>query len=309
MKLSIVLPDASFREMFHTPIYLNSQKNVDRKDYEIIWMELYDKEIPILKEYKEKGILDKYIILRQPVEQYYKWPILLNEAILQSEGDILCIMDGDAICSPNFISSIISSFEQFKNITLYIDEVRHAHPEWCWPVVKEWDEIMQLFGTKNWQNWGGSNNTTGIGELLGKFETTFLDINMVPTGMYTRNYGACFSALKTNIIKIGGFEEHEGFNGMYSGSWEVGWRMLPFGFREYWHPTEFLIHPHHPLTDGWPVKNQAPTRPDGNIYMNSYATNRLIDSISSPPLTDEQRILKSLPLVENEKIRNLRLKH
>src|SRR3990167_10055458 len=110
MKLSIVLPDASYREMFHTPIYLNRQ-NANRKDYEIIWMELYDKETPILREYKEKGILEKYIILGQSILQYYKWPILLNEAILQSEGDILCVMDGDAICSPNFVSSIISSFE------------------------------------------------------------------------------------------------------------------------------------------------------------------------------------------------------
>ena len=306
MKLSIVLPDASYREMFHTPIYLNRQ-NANRKDYEIIWMELYDKETPILREYKEKGILEKYIILGQSILQYYKWPILLNEAILQSEGDILCVMDGDAICSPNFVSSIISSFEQYQKIILYIDEVRHAPPEWCWPTVKEWDEVMKLFGTKNWHNWGGCNNTTGIDELLGRYGNTFLDINNICPTMTNKNYGACFSALRTDLVKIGGFEEHEGFDGVYTGSWEAGWRLLSFGFREYWHPVEFLIHTHHPLTDGWPIRDRAPPRPDGFVYMNSYATNRLIDTINSPPLTDEQRRLKSLPWVENEKIKAVRL--
>lgn len=302
MKLSIVLPDASFREMFHTPIYLNRQ-NANRKDYEVIWMELYDKENPILKEYKDKGILDKYIILKQPISQYYKWPSLLNEAILQSEGDILCIMDGDAICSPNFVSSIISSFE-FKNIILYIDEVRHAPGEWCWPIVREWDRIVQDRRYVNWHNWD-NDRSTGVSELIGRYGNTFLDINNIIATITHKNYGACFSALKRDLVMVGGFEEHEGFNGAYTGSWEAGWRLLPFGFKEYWHPVEFLVHPYHPYTDGHEAK--FPPRPDGCVYMNSYATNRLIDTINSPPLTDEQRRLKSLPLAENEKIKAIRL--
>ena len=304
MKLSIALRDASFREMLHTPIYLNKQKNVNRKDYEIIWMELYDKETPMLKEYKDKGILDKYIILRQSRTQYIRLSLLYNEAILQSEGDIFCIMDGDAICSPNFVSSIISSFEQFKNIILYIDEVRHAPPEWCWPVVKEWDEIIRIRGYVNWHNWD-NDRSTGVSELIGRYGNTFLDINNICPTMTHKNYGACLSALKRDLVMVGGFEEHEGFDGVYTGPWEVGWRLLPFGFKEYWHPTEFLIHPYHPYTDGHEAK--FPPRPDGCVYMNPYATNRLIDSISSPPLTDEQRILKSLPWVENEKIKAARL--
>lgn len=289
MRLSIILADCSYREMFHTPIYLNRQNNVNRKDYEIIWMELYDKENPILKEYKEKGILDKYIIMRRPRTRYVQLPLLYNEAILQSNGDILCIMDGDAICSPNFVSSIISSFEQFEKIILYMDEFRHAPNKWCWPVVKEWDEIIQIRDTYSWDNWGNVR-TTDVNDLAVTRPTPFFDIYTAYKGMESRNYGACFSVLRKDIIKIGGFEEYEGYEGSFNGPFEAGWRLLPLGFREYWHPKEFILHSFHMGSDGYNSANIAPPRPEGYIYMNSYATRRLM----------------GLPWIENEKIRDLR---
>ena len=279
-KISVVLHDCGFREHFITPIYLNRQ-NIPRDDYEIVWVELYDKIKPELAEMKKQGIVDKVITLNQPRTTPYRRQLILNPAILESEGEIVCFMDADTLCLPTILSSIINAFEQFEKIVLYIDEVRHAVIEEIiamnYPVLK-----------------ATSKRTRGMKFLEDHMGTPFLKHNDIKNSdPYSRNYGACFSAFRKDLISIGGADETEEYDGAFGGPFEMGWRLLNRGFKEYWHPHEYIVHVWHPGTDGTDITNlPSKLNPDG--HMNLCAFRAL-----------EKRTV--YPIRENEKIKTLRL--
>ena len=68
--------------------------------------------------------------------------------------------------------------------------------------------------------------------------------------LHTRNYGSCMAALKEDLLKIGGADEHFDYLGYICGPHDMTYRLINAGVREVWHPSEFTYHTWHPNQGG-----------------------------------------------------------
>jgi hypothetical protein len=132
--LSIVLLDWSCRESFHIFDYLSSQ-TVNRKNFEILWIEYYDRraeaiETAITKKRSAEGHppVDKWIVLDMPRNLYYYKHLMYNVGIVASAGKIVTFCDSDAIVSDNFVTS--PKGQGLKNEPLELAVSGRDFPEW-----------------------------------------------------------------------------------------------------------------------------------------------------------------------------------
>ena len=261
MKLSIVLSDyGGVRENFHTPIFLNKQ-NFNRKDYEIIWVELYGKCQKKVIDYVEAGIIDKAYVMNTPAGGLQKRQLTYNAGLGQSQGDLVCFLDADVVCTVHFIERIMQSFQYDDNIIFFMDEIRHGLAENISYDVNI-DNFIFSESACNWINWDYAfKRTHGISHMLHQHVQPYLDRRQIRQDIESktmdRNYGACMVIKKSDAIAVKGFDESHKFDGLFGGPWEMGWRILNLNrhYREYWHPNEFILHIKHPGTDGTDDKN------------------------------------------------------
>ena len=237
-KVSVVLLDWSCRESFHVLNYLNNQF-VGRDNFEIIWIEYYNrvsKEIDeMLRESMAGGghpILDNWIIMNMPNDVYYHKHLMYNLGIAMARGEIVTIVDSDCMLKPSFISSIIKEFNNNPDIVLHFDEFRNTNRKFYPFNYPVFNEILED---------GCINNADGI--------TTGV-ANRQYDALHLPNYGACFSARRSDLISIGGADEHEDYLGHICGPYEMTFRLVNFGKKEIWSETEFIYHTWHPGTDG-----------------------------------------------------------
>ena len=104
--VSFILLDWQVREHFQALKWLNRQ-DVERGLYELIWVELHDRvaleameACDVVITCGQKGIYHKH-------KGY-------NVGLLQARGKIVNVCDSDAIFPPNFVRSVIESFEAEK---------------------------------------------------------------------------------------------------------------------------------------------------------------------------------------------------
>lgn len=276
--VSIVLLDWSVRESFHILHYLNNQ-TVSREQYEIIWIEYYDRRASQIEsklkrsiELNQHPILDKWIVMDTSRNIYYHKHLMYNVGIVVSSGHIIVICDSDAICTSTFIESVIKSFEKDSNIVLHLDEVRNTSKRFYpfnYPSIEE----ILAEGVINWC--GGKPRG-----IVDKSDPLHLP-----------NYGACMCALRDDLISIGGADEHLDYLGHICGPYEMTFRLVNAGKREVWHDKEWLYHVWHPGQDG-----------DANFSGPSDGFNM------STTALDVRKTRRIQPLVENPAINMLRLK-
>jgi hypothetical protein len=109
--------------------------------------------------------------------------------------------------------------------------------------------------------------------------------------LHTRNYGACMSALRGDLISIGGADEHVDYLGHICGPYEMTFRLVNARKQEMWHQEELLYHVWHPGQAG------------SNDFLGPH------DGRHMSTIALQSRFSKRvLPLVENPSIRILRLK-
>src|SRR5438067_10984539 len=94
-QVSVILIDWGVRESFHSLYYLNRQ-TADRDDYELIWVEFYDRKPDGLRQAVAGGmgrspVLDKWVVLGYPDDHIYHKHRLYNVGILLAAGD-LCVI-------------------------------------------------------------------------------------------------------------------------------------------------------------------------------------------------------------------------
>jgi len=277
--VSFILIDWACRESFHTLDYLN-QQTTPRHNYEILWIEYYDHEASGIRSKLERSralrkhpLLDRWIVLGIPSAIHYHKHLMYNVGIVTSRGKILTICDSDAIVTPTFVQSIIEQFERDPNIILHMDEVRN-NKKTFYPFNYPRIEDITSDGCVNWKD----GLTRGL-----------LDSR---DPLHTRNYGACMSALREDLISIGGADEHVDYLGRMCGPYDMTFRLRNQGKREVWLDDQFLYHVWHPgVTEG---EYQDYIGPNDGRNMSTTALESL----------ETHRIL---PLQENKAIQHLRL--
>jgi hypothetical protein len=206
-KVSIILLDWSVRERFQALEWLPRQ-NVPREDYELIWIELYDRLAPEALE-----IADVVITCHQR-GQYHKH-VGYNIGLLQAKGQIITVCDSDAVFPPDFVASVINSFqltEKTEPLPLVLMHFQwrtaHLYPD-------ELSDVSQLSQYQWHDLWP--------------------------------NVGACMSVRRIDAIRFGGFDEHASYRGYMCGPYDLGWRLVNAGIPEVWHdPGVALWHFAHP---------------------------------------------------------------
>src|SRR5438477_262107 len=97
-KVSVILIDWGVRESFHSLEYLNRQ-TAARGDYELIWLEFYDRKPPDLRRLVAAGgaapVLDKWLVLGYPDDAIFHKHRLYNVGLLAAAGEVCVLCDSD----------------------------------------------------------------------------------------------------------------------------------------------------------------------------------------------------------------------
>lgn len=275
--VSIILLDWSVRHSYHILDYLRDQ-TAARDRYEVIWIEYYaQKALGIEKKIKDSiangrpAPLNIWVMMEMPRNIYYHKHLMYNIGIIISSGRIITFCDSDAVVKPTFIESIIDSFEREEDIVLHMDEVRNV------------DKRLYPFSYPSIERIEGK----GCINMMGGKPMGLVDEN---DPLHIRNYGACMSALRKDLIAIGGADEHIDYLGNICGPYDMTFRLRNYGKKEVWHKGEWLYHIWHPGQFG--AGNYK--GPHDGRDMSKVALNALISKWIEP-------------LAENPAIRFLRL--
>jgi hypothetical protein len=152
---------------------------------------------------------------------------MYNAGILASAGKIITFCDSDAVVTNRFVGSIIDSFQKDSNIVLHMDQVRNRE-KYYYPF-----------------------NYPTIEQIIRDGRTNMIDgkpagLSDVIDPIHTRNYGACMSANRDDLLAIGGADEHIDYLGYVCGPYEMTWRLVNLGRKELWHENEWTYHLWHP---------------------------------------------------------------
>jgi hypothetical protein len=209
-KVSIILLDWSCRESLHTLEWLNRQ-DVPRSDYELIWIDLYDRVPP-------EALAQADVVVTLNQKGLYHKHVGYNVGLLLARGDVVTICDSDAVFPRDFVRSIITSFyepgtSKRRSLVLMHDELRTSQ---TYPASLA--DAAQLKDQERWQWW---------------------DV--------TPNAGACMSVLRDDALRFGGFDECPSYRGYLCGPYDLGWRLVNAGLPEIWHDHSTVIwHFAHP---------------------------------------------------------------
>jgi hypothetical protein len=232
-KISVILIDWGVRESFHCLHYLNRQ-TARRDDYELIWLEFYDRKPEGLKRVvsESERMLDKWYVLGYPNDFIFHKHRLYNVGVLAAAGDICVICDSDAIFSPTFIENLLGAFKETPRGVIHIDEVRNIDQRYYpfnYPAI---EDILGP-GCINWQGTTSSGLSTDVDRIHGA------------------NYGACMAARRRDILAVGGADEHLDYLGYVCGPYDLTFRLANYhGRPERWLQNEFIYHAWHPNTAG-----------------------------------------------------------
>jgi len=298
-KVSVILLDWSVRESFHSLSYLN-QQTVDRSQYELIWIEFYDRKPPALLEAVEaaetagRPLVDKLVVMNYPRDVIFHKHRMYNLGIVLSEGQICVICDSDAMFTPTFIQSIIAAFEKDPQAAIHLDEVRSISRDFYpfnFPTFEE-------FLASPCINWTG-RTTKGLDHSKDM--------------LHDANYGACLAARRDDLIRIGGSDEHLDYLGYICGPYDLTFRLVNAGCREKWLTDEYLYHSWHPGESGINIDYHGPSDGRG-VSSRSLAArksgeiqpgleNGAIRALRTDPQLDRRQALAQLQSPDDEQWR------
>ena len=209
-RLSIILLDWNCRERFTTLDWL-LQQDVPKDQYELIWVEVYDR---VVDEVMKKA--DVVITCNQ--QGMYHKHVGYNAGLLQARGDLICVCDSDAVFPPNFVRSVLHSFR--------MEDGRPAVPL----VLMHYEWRTSLLYPD------GLTDTATLKDH-GRWKWWPLIVNE----------GACMTVRRADAIRFGGFDEHPSYKGYLCGPYDLGWRLINAGWPEVWHDESVALwHFAHP---------------------------------------------------------------
>lgn len=266
-KLSFILLDWSVRESFHILHYL-SRQTIDRDLFEVIVIEYYSNTSGAIRKYDDQ--VDTWVLLELPDDCYYHKHLMYNVGIALSRGQIVSIVDSDAMVKETFVENILRYFKKDSARFIHFDQFRNNRHDLYPFNYPSFEEVLGPGCINN-----VNSKTAGLCDTLDP--------------LHTRNYGACMCARRGDLIAIGGADEHVDYLGHICGPYDMSFRLLNHGVREVWSEDEFTYHTWHPGQAG----EGGYLGPHDGRHMSTTALQALTCG-------------RVLPLVENAAVRSLR---
>jgi glycosyltransferase involved in cell wall biosynthesis len=261
--------DWSVRESFHSLHYLN-QQTVARDQYELIWLEFYNRkplklQETVFRQGKESPLLDQWIVAGYGADTIFNKHRLYNLGLLVSQGQYCVICDSDAIFTPNFVARVLEGFAQTPGAVLHLDEIRNTDPRFHPFAYPSIDEVLGP-GCINW-NGNVSRGLDDSNDML-----------------HSANYGACMAAAREDLLAIGGADEHLDYLGYICGPYDLTFRLANRGLTERWLRDEYLYHVWHPNEAGINTDYQGPSDGQGMSLrsLEARATRRVEPFLENP---------------------------
>jgi hypothetical protein len=205
-----------------------------------------------------------------PETTCYHKHLMYNAGIVVAAGDIVAIGDSDAMVRDGFVRSITDAFDALGSVVVHLDQFRNNRRDlypFCFPSFA----AVTGAGCANYEN----GTTTGLRDTVDP--------------LHRRNYGAFMCARRSDLIAIGGADEHANYTGHICGPYEMTFRLVNAGHREIWLENEFTYHTWHPGQAG----GGNLLGPHDGRHMSTTALSALVTG-------------RVLPLVENPVVRLMR---
>lgn len=206
-KISIVMVDGSFREGFHSVDFFGKQ-TLPPEDYELLWVEYYDKVNPALAEKTARYPNFRVITLNRA--GLYHSSYCFNEGIRASRGELIVIPDADVVVEENFLETILNEHQRNPNLVLYC--YRYEEPREAYQATANLEHLRNVCQLH-----------------------------------YPSNYGACLTVRKKWLVEINGYEQHPVFSSaVHSNGRDLHARFKSLGLDVKWHPKIRMYHLWHP---------------------------------------------------------------
>lgn len=242
-RLSIVLVDWGVRESFHTIRALH-QQTVPRDEYEVLWVEYYDKLPGPVRQARADGLLDDAVALGG-TGMYFKHQAY-NAGVLKASAPLVVIANSDDLMRPTFVDAVLQVFTNPPAPRVYLQLDRaDNHERSHFPIDAKYPGVPPA------ELWDRIIKGPGMYE--------FNHEKMLPRGLveddephqadgitHLRDFGSCFAARRADILNFGGFDEHASYRSFWCGPYELAWRMRNAGWKEVWHPSECVLGVWHP---------------------------------------------------------------
>ena len=211
-KISIILVDGFYRPHFAIIDSL-LQQTFPQNEFEVLWVEYYDKVKPELAEKVNRHPNFRIITLGK--EGVYHSSFCFNAGINEARGDLLLIIDADVLVEKEFIETIWDEHQKNEKLVMYI--FRYDEPKRETPLCLNYDHLRDVCVMEN-----------------------------------PANYGGCLTVRKKWLMKINGYEQHEVFRsgGDHANGLDVYTRLKNLGLHVMWHPDLKMYHPWHPHKKG-----------------------------------------------------------
>jgi hypothetical protein len=210
-KISVIMVDGGFREAFHAVDFFCDQ-TLAPDDYELLWVEFYDRVDPQLSTNIAKYPNSRLITLGRSGPYHSSY--CFNRGITEARGDLIVVPDGDIVVERDFLAGLLAEHEANERLVMY-----------CY----RYEELE-------------ADHVSG---RLASLE------HLRPVCVLTNpnNFGTCLSVRKRWLLDINGYDLHWVFHTpFHANGRDVYMRLKNLGLQVMWHPTLKCYHPWHPLT-------------------------------------------------------------
>lgn len=209
IKISIIMVDGAYRSYYFT-IDSFGKQTFPACDYELLWVEYYDKIKPDLANKLQEYHNCKAITLNQAGKYHSSY--CFNAGIERARGELIIIPDGDVLCEEHFLETVWEEHQTNKKLVMYISRFDEPEEEHRTDISME--HLRKVCVLRN-----------------------------------PSNYGGCITVRKHWFIAINGYEQHPVFRtGFHANGLDVYTRLKNLGLHIMWHPDLKLFHPWHPFT-------------------------------------------------------------
>jgi len=209
-KISILLVDGSYRPHFAVIDSLKRQ-TFAADDFEVLWIEYYDKlKQELIDKMKDRN---NFQVITLNENGIYHSSYCFNRGITASRGELLVIPDADVLAGENFLETVWNEHQTNERLVMYVYRMDEPKQPGNPPFCLDLDSLKKKCELVN-----------------------------------PSNYGGCLTVRKKWMLKINGYERHEVFRtgGDHSNGLDVYTRFKNLGMHVMWHPELRLYHPWHP---------------------------------------------------------------